>query len=89
MTISVRVRERAPLRSPRGTESGVSLPAGTRFLTLVSSPLPANIEVGMVLERADGTWHESLASPDETQDPLDDGVQPVRPRRSTAGVPHR
>ena len=48
-------------------QSGVALPVSPRFLTLTSSAVPSDIELGMVLERADGTWHEALATPDDTQ----------------------
>jgi hypothetical protein len=48
-------------------QSGIVLPASPRFLTLTSSAVPSDIELGMVLERADGTWHETLATPDESQ----------------------
>ncbi|MEO8267222.1 MAG: hypothetical protein ABI706_17100 [Ilumatobacteraceae bacterium] len=48
-------------------QSGIALPVAPRFLALASSPVPSDIELGMVLERADGTWHETLATPDDNQ----------------------
>ena len=48
-------------------ESGVALPSSPRHLTLTSTALASDLEVAMVLARADGTWHESVATPDETR----------------------
>lgn len=47
--------------------SGADLNGSAGFVTLTTTPFPAGIEAGMVLERADGTWHETIATPDETR----------------------
>ena len=70
-------------------ESGIVLPASPRLLTLTSTAMPPDIELGMVLERADGRWHEALATPDDSRahwtmefNPFDDDVR-------LQGFPHR
>ena len=47
-------------------ETGVSIPAGAAHITMTSTPLPPGVELGLVLERADGSWHESIATPDDS-----------------------
>ena len=52
---------------PSPAQSGIALPRSPIYLTLTSSALPTNIETGMILERSDGTWHETAATPDDTR----------------------
>jgi hypothetical protein len=47
-------------------DKGISVPTDTVHLTVTSTPLPPGVELGLVLERADGSWHESVAAPDDT-----------------------
>ena len=41
----------------------VSIPLGSARLTLSVASAPANLGLAVVLERADGTWHEEVAKP--------------------------
>ena len=47
----------------QASEDGVSIPPGSTQLTLSVLAAPANLGLAVVLERADGTWHEELAQP--------------------------
>jgi len=46
------------LAVPPVPADGIVLPAGTTELAITITSAPANLGVGAVLERSDGTWHE-------------------------------
>jgi hypothetical protein len=46
-------------------QSGTAIPVASKQLSLTTSSRLPNVALTAVLERADGTWHEELAAPNE------------------------
>lgn len=74
----------ASIAEPPLADVGAVLNSFRGNVTLTTSALPADIDVALVLQRADGTWHESVAAPDQTHtrwtvelNPFDDDVRLV------------